>query len=36
MTLQISQKQGELDLNAITTRPRRPLLEMSPNWKILQ
>ena len=33
---QISQKQGKFDLNAITTWPRRPLLESASNWNIAQ
>ena len=35
-TLQISQKQGKFDLNAITTWPRRPLLEIASNLNIAQ
>ena len=35
-TLQISQKQGELDLNAINTWPRSLLFLSSPNLKIGQ
>ena len=32
-TLQISQKQGKLDLNTITTRPRSLVFISAPNWK---
>ena len=35
-TLQISQKQGKFDLNAITTWPRRPLLKGAWNLNIAQ
>ena len=35
-TLQISQKQGKLDLNAITTWPRSLVFTSAPNWKIAQ
>ena len=35
-TLQILQKQGKFDLNAITTWPRRPLLEVASNLNIGQ
>ena len=35
-TLQIFQKQGKFDLNAITTWPRRPLLEGASNLNIAQ
>ena len=36
VTLQISQKQGKFDLNAITTWPRRPLLKGASNLNIAQ
>ena len=36
MTLQISQKQGKLDLNAITTWPRSFMFINASNWKIGQ
>ena len=35
-TLQISQKQGKLDLNTITTWPRSLMFISAPNWKIAQ
>ena len=35
-TLQFFQKQGKFDLNAITTWPRRPLLEGASNLNIGQ
>ena len=35
-TLQISQKQGKLDLNAITTWPRSLMFISAPNWKNAQ
>ena len=35
-TLQISQKQGKLDLNAITTWPHSLMFKNASNWKIVQ
>ena len=35
-TLQISQKQSKLDLNAITTWPRSLIFIIAPNWKNAQ
>ena len=35
-TLQISQKQGKLDLNAITIWPRNLMFIIASNWKIAQ
>jgi len=35
-TLQISQKQGKSDLNAITTWPPSLMFLSAPNWKIAQ
>ena len=35
-TLQIFEKQGKFDLKAITTWPRRPLLESASNLNIAQ